>query len=323
MSKRNRIITHLTMFVVLLFMVFFSGFSTFAEKFPDKDITIIVPYNVGGATDIYVRTVAKAMDEMLDVDVLITNITGGQSVPAFNALQKEPADGYTMLAIGDGDLINTVMGRYDYKKITPICVAQRDQCVFWVAKDSPFKDLNDVIQDAKENPGRQKWTGGLQFEEIAVAIFTNTIGIDVLYAPYADSTQANAALAGGFYDAGHEELGPMLGLYTADKVRPIAVLSEERLPSYPEIPTALEYGFDLTLGRWRGLGVKYGTPNEIVRELENIVEEALETEAYKELTKRTVTDQRPGFTPSEGTQEMMDELFESYKEVMTELGMVE
>lgn len=151
------------------------------------------------------------MKDIVDVDINVIN--GGQNVPAFNALQKEPADGHTILAIGDGDLINTVMGRYDYRKITPICVAQRDQSVFWVPKDSPFKDLNGVIEHAHANPGKQKWTGGLQFEEILVAIFTDTAGIDIVYSPYADSTKANAALAGGFYDVGHEELGIMLSLY--------------------------------------------------------------------------------------------------------------
>lgn len=190
-------------------------------------------------------------------------------------------------------------------------------------KDSTFKDLNDVIKNAKENPGKQKWTGGLQFEEIAVAIFTDTIGIDIVYSPYADSTKANAALAGGFYNVGHEDLGPMLSLYKVDKVRPIVVLAEERLPSYLKIPTSVEYGIDVTLGRQRGLGVKSGTPKDIIGELEKIIKKALDSEEYKALTKKTVTDQRPGFTPSEETKEMMDKSYEQYKQVMKDLVMVE
>lgn len=102
----------------------------------------------------------------------------------------------------------------------------------------------------------------------------------------------------------------------------MVVLAEERLPSYPEIPTSLEYGINITPGRWRGLGVKAGTPKDIVKELERIIKKALDSEECKALTKRTVTDQRPGFTPSDETKEKMDRDFETYKKVMKELKMV-
>jgi len=77
------------------------------------------------------------------------------------------------------------------------------------------------------------------------------------------------------------------------------------------------------LGRWRGLGVKSGTPKDIIGELEKIIKKALDSEEYKELTKKTVTDQRPGFTPFEETKEMMDKSYEQYRQVMKDLGMIE
>jgi len=292
------------------------------QTFPTRTITIIVPFNVGGATDTYVRTLAKAMEGIIDTTIDIVNILGGRSIPAFNYVQSQPADGHTILAIGSGDLINTVLGRYDYRKITPLASCQWDQGVFWVPVDSPFKDLKEVLEDAKANPGKQKWTGGLTFDEILVALFTSKAGVDIKYDPYKSCTEANVALAGGFYTMGYEEIGPMLGLYEAGKIRPVVVLTEERLPKYPDIPTVLEYGIDVTLGRWRGLGVKIGTSAEIVTYLENVIEQALESKEYKGLAARTVTDQRPGFMPSTAIKKQMDEEFLLYKRIMEELGLV-
>ena len=310
-------------FIFLLAIFIMPVMSDTAEgKYPDRGITIICPYGVGGPTDSYVRVVAKELETIIGQNVKVLNIVGGQSVPAFNKFQGEPADGYTIMAISAGEIINTILGRYDYRKITPVAICQRDQGLFWVPQKSKFTSFKDVIEDAKTNPNKQKWTGGVQFTEVLVSLVCQKAGIDIEYAPYKSSNEAMSALAGGFYDVGYKEISGVIGLWRAKKIRPVVVLTEKRLQKFPEIPTAREFGVDMTLGRWRGLGVKKGTSPEIVDYIVSSVEKALQSKAYKDYAEKTYTNLRPGFAPSVEAKKIMDEEHEVYKKIMTKLGMV-
>jgi len=315
------------LFFSLVFLILISGIVIAAEKpseeFPSRSIKIIVPFNVGGATDTLWRTLSKPMSDILGVEIKIVNIVGGMDIPAFNALMEEPADGYTMLTIGDGDIINSVYGRYDYTELMPIARAQADQSVIWIPAESKFKDFGELIDDAKKNPGKQRWCGGRGYDEIFVAILSEKAGIEVVYSPFKSCNDANAQLAGGHYDAGHEEFGPMMSLFNAGKVLPVVVTTEERLPDYPDVPTARDYGIDLVMGRWRGIAVKKGTPSERIKILEEAVKKARQTEIYQKFEKQTVTDQQPGFLGSKETLKLMDENYKMYSRVMKKLGLVD
>lgn len=290
--------------------------------FPNRPLTIIVPYSVGGPTDIYVRTVAQGLSKIIGVDVKVVNITGGQGVPAFTALINEPADGHSLLAIGDGDIINTVRGLYDIREVIPVARCQQDQSVIWVPTNSKFKDFKDVIEHAKANPGVQRWCGGVDYDEVVVPWLASAAGIKIKYVPYKSGADAFAALAGGFFDVGHDEISAQASLFAAGKIRPILVLTAERLPRYPDIPTAREYGIDLVSGRWRGLGVKKGTPEDVLDYLTEAIKQALETEEYKKLARTTVTDQVPGFVPWREMLEIVKRDLEAYSKLMKELGLV-
>ena len=291
-------------------------------NYPTRALQMVTPFATGGPTDVYVRTLAKPMADIMGVAVNVVNMPGGENVIAVNKVLSEPADGYTIYAMGPDELMNTALKRYNYKDLTGLTMCQRDQSLFWVGAGSKFEGLKEVIADAKANPGKQKWTGGVGIDEIIVPYFAKLAGMKVQYVPYANSNEANAALAGGHFDVGHEELGPMLSLFEAKKVRPIAVLTEERLPKYKDIPTAREVGIDITWGRWRGLAMKKGTPPEIIAYLEKVVYEALQSPEYKELSAKTLTDQRPGYMGSAELNKLLDDDYPKMVAVMKEIGMV-
>jgi putative tricarboxylic transport membrane protein len=290
--------------------------------YPERDITIVCPFGVGGPTDSYIRVVAIELEKIVGQKVKVLNIVGGQSVPAFKKVQGEPADGYTIMAISDSDIINSILGRYDIREMAPIAMVQKDQGLFWVPQNSRFAGLKEVLADAKANPGKQKWVGAIQFEEVVVALFMSRAGVKAQYTPYKDSNEAVAALAGGFFDVGYKEISGVYGLWEAKKIRPIVVLTEKRLEKYPDIPTARELSVDVTLGRWRGVGVKKGTSPEILSFLEGAFTKAVQSKIYQEFAEKTFTNLRPGFKLSEETKKAVDEDFILYGEIMKSIGMV-
>jgi len=322
MRKKKRILTGLMVafFATILFVGSMIGSAQGA--YPERDITIVCPFGVGGPTDSYIRVVAMELEKIIGQKVKVLNIVGGQSVPAFKKVQGEPGDGYTIMAISDSDIINTVFGRYDIREMTPIARIQRDQGLFWVPQNSRFAGLKEVLEDAKANPDKQKWVGAVQFEEAIAALFMNRAGIKAPYTPYKHSDEAMAALAGGFFDVGYKEISGVYGLWEAKKIRPIVVLTEKRLEKYPDIPTAREFGIDVTLGRWRGVGVRKGTPPEIVSFLEGAFTKAIQSKRYQEYAEKTFTNLRPGFMPSKEAISAMEEDFVLFGDIMKSIGMV-
>ena len=308
-------------FATALVVAGFMPGSTLAA-YPDRDITIVCPFGVGGPTDSYIRVVGMELEKILKLNVKVLNIVGGQSVPAFKKVMSEPADGYTIMAMADSDIINSVFGRYDVRELTPVAIIQRDQGLFWVPQKSKFNGMKEILADAKANPGKQKWTGAIQFEEVIAALFMSKAGIKAQYTPYKDSNEAMPALAGGFFDVGYKEISGVVGLWEAKKIRPVVVLTEKRLEKYPDIPTARELGVDVTLGRWRGVGVKKGTSPEIIAFLEQAFTKAIQTKTYQEYADKTFTNLRPGFKPSQEAQKAMEEDFVLYGNIMKSIGMV-
>ncbi len=289
--------------------------------YPERDITIVCPFGVGGPTDSYIRVVGMELEKILKQKVKVLNIVGGQSVPAFKKVLSEPADGYTIMAMADSDIINSVFGRYDVRDLTPVAIIQRDQGLFWVPEKGRLLGMKEILADAKASPGKQKWVGAIQFEEVIVALFMNKAGIKAQYTPYKDSNEAMAALAGGFFDVGYKEMSGVYGLWEAKKIRPVVVLTEKRLEKYPDIPTARELGIDVTLGRWRGVGVRKETPAEIVVLLEQAFTKAVQTKAYQEYADKTFTNLRPGFKPSQEAKKAMEEDFVLFGNIMKSIGM--
>ena len=292
------------------------------QGYPARKIEIVNPFKAGGSTDLYLRTLMVPMEKALGTKVVILNEEGGEGVRAFKEIESRPADGYTLYAIGPEEIINSVYERVDYQALTPLVRVQMDQSMYWVMEDSPFKTFSDMVTYAKANPNKVVIGASYGIDQVVTSLLFSSAGIQLKYVPYSVGKEATAALLGGHVDLLHEEPGGIISQIQAKMVRPLIVLTEHRLSSFPDTPTAVELGYDITIGRWRGLAVKKGTPMEIVNYLAAVVKEAMNTPEYQKLAEKTMMNLRPGFLGPQDFEAFLNKEFVTYDREMRNLGMV-
>ena len=289
------------------------------EKFPSKTIEVSNMFGPGGGTDIFVRTLAIDARRVLKVPLVVTNMTAGQGVASTKYVLDQPADGHTLLAFGPEQIFNAILGRIDYKEFEGVIMCQMDQSMFYVSKEKGrFKTIKEVTQFAKANPGKIKLagTGAAGFDEVLVKQFNNKAGVDITYVPYESASEAKAALVGGHIDLLHEEPGVIISLIDAGTILPIVVFTEQRLKKFADVPTGRELGIDITMGRWRGLAVKKGTPKDRIKILHDGFKRAMESDVYKTVTHSQLLDLRPGYLNSEDFTKFWAEEDKIYSEIL-------
>ncbi|MCX8117452.1 MAG: tripartite tricarboxylate transporter substrate binding protein [Desulfobacterota bacterium] len=292
------------------------------KDYPTRPIEVVVQYGAGGGSDIFVRSLMMPARAILRVPINVTNLTGGAGVKASTYVLSQPADGYTIYNFSPEQIINTIFGRENYKEFAPLCMVQQDQSIFYVRAESPFKTIQEVIKYAKENPGKLQFTGTTPAspDEVIIMLFAKKAGIKVKYIPFDSAPESHAAVLGGHIDVLHEEPGVIMSLLEAKKLRPLVVFTEKRLEKFPDVPTARELGYDITMGRWRGLAVKKGTPQEIIDYLADVLKRCSQDPNYKAIEKANLLDLRPGWKGPEEFGKFWDEEYVRYKEIFEELG---
>ncbi len=296
------------------------------EDFPTREINIVVGSGAGGGLDNFSRAIAKPMSDSLGVPVIVTNVSGGGGSVALDQIMAQDADGHTMFAISTDIILSDLFKKSEYtrKNLIPVIRAQMDQAVFWVSKDSKFQTMKDVVDFAKANPGKLNFgqVHAAAIDAVIIANWANAADVEVTQVPFDSGSDLMAGLIGGHVDIAHEEPGSAIGMYDAGLIRPVLVMTEERLARL-DAPTAREMGWDLTLGNWRGLFVKEGTPAPIVTKLHDTVKAALEDEAYKKIAHDTLLDLRPGYQNSADFKAFIEDQFVVFQDILSGLGMIE
>ncbi len=294
--------------------------------YPNRAITIIAGAGPGGGTDVFARAISIPMGGILKQSFIVQNMGGGSGSVGQSYVAKQPADGYTLLAISSDLFINSAYKRGDttYKDFTPVARVQYDQGVLWVRAESPFKTIQEVIADAKANPEKQKWgmTYAGAFDDTLLGLFVDSAGVKVNFVPYQSGSETLAAVLGGHVDVYYEEPASAWASYEAKKLRPLVVFTENRLPLFADVPTAKELGYDVTLGIIRGFYVKKGTPPEIVKTLEAAIQKAMADPVYKAVEHQTMLDMRPGFLNAADFAKFMETEYALYHKTLLKLGYI-
>lgn len=292
------------------------------DKYPSRTIEVINQFGPGGGTDIFIRGIGVPAAQILKQSIIPVSVTGGGGVAATDRFLQAPADGYTLRAIGPEQVVNHLMGREDLKQMVPIIRCQMDQSIFVVKADSKFKTIQDVVEYAKANPGKLNigGTDAAGYDEVLVNLWASKAGIQVKYVPFAAASEANAAILGGHIDVLHEEAGPMKALIDGKKVKPLVIFMEKRTDMFPDVPTAKELGWDITIGRWRGFAAKKGTPEDRIKILYEAFAKSMEAPVYKTMEKENLLNLRPGLMGPEEFQKFIDSELQVYGDVLKKLG---
>lgn len=275
-------------FIASLLALAASGAS--AQNYPDRPITLIVPWGAGGGTDAVARMVGSLLEKDLGQPVNVVNRTGGSGVVGHAAIAGAAPDGYTigMITVEITMMHHQKLTELNPASYTPLALMNLDPAGFQVRTDAPYKTMADVLAAIKANPGKFKASGTGQggIWHLALAGWLRDAKVDPAAAPWVPSNGA----APGLQDlvAGGVEFVPCSlpearSLIEAGKVKSLAVMASSRSALFPNVPTLKEAtGSDWATGAWRGIAAPKGLPAPVVAKLEAALKKAYDSKEYKD-----------------------------------------
>ncbi len=238
---------------------------------PERPVTIIVPFSAGGSTDNVARISAEWLTKVLKQPVNVENRAGASGAIAADYVAQAPADGYTlfMVSLAQMSIVPHMQKvRYDpFKSFTPISVASTSVFALGVSNNFPAKTLQELIAYVKARPGQVAYgsSGTGSAGHLTMELFAKRAGITMTHIPYKGVAPAIGDLIGGHVPMVFGSVSEILRPYKAGKLRVVGVSSEKRLSQMPEVPTVAEQGFPgYQITTWNGLVAPAATPRDII-----------------------------------------------------------
>jgi tripartite-type tricarboxylate transporter receptor subunit TctC len=283
-------------FAVLILAVFaLFGCDTANEgstdaKYPSRPITIVVPYAPGGGGDTFTRAIAIQAQEILGTKVLVENRMGGGATIGVGSVARAKPDGYTLGFVSSSPVVvvpNFFDVPYDPSKdLTYISRFVVSPYPVLVRGDSSYDSFDALLDYARENPGRLRWsTAGINgAPHIATEAALKQEGVNAAFVPMQGSTEVLAGLLGGTIDMG--VMSDYAGSLAAGDVRLLAEIGPEPIKDFPEIPTYREMGYPLAPTIFFGMAGPAGLPDDVIKTWEATLKTITESESFQEVTVR-------------------------------------
>jgi len=269
--------------LAILLAALSTPWSAFAQDFPDRPITIIVPYTPGDGPDVIARLVGAEISERLGQTVVIENKAGASGQIGLTATAKAPPDGYTL---GVGLVTNLALASHTYKDLpydplkdfAPVALATMNYLALVSRPDAPFKTVPEMIAWAKANPGKLQIgttsMGGLP--HMSFELLAHMSGIKFMNVPYKGNGPIVADLTGGRIDLGVTSYTSNAALIEAGRLNLLGITYPTRDPKLPQLPTIAESIKGYSSVGWFGFVAPAGTPQAIVDKLNAEINRALQ-----------------------------------------------
>jgi tripartite-type tricarboxylate transporter receptor subunit TctC len=249
-----------------------AGVPLMADTFPDKPIKFMIPFNPGGQSDVAVLLLRPGLEEFLKVNIVPQYQPGGGGAVGWAMLAREKKDGYMMAVTNLPHIVvqplMTEGVKYKTSDLAPVYLyATTPGGIAVRADDDRFKSLKDLIDYAKKNPKKLTIGGTGQFtgNHLGFLQFSQLAGIDASYVSFNGAAPQTAAILGGHVDAIYG--GTFIFAGNHEKLRVLALASDQPLKDFPGVPTFKGLGFDLVQGIDRGVTVPAGTPADRIAKL--------------------------------------------------------
>ena len=283
----------------------------FAQAYPAKTVSIVVPYTPGTGADVIARLLQPKLAERLKVPVVVENKVGASGAIGTEFVAKAPADGYTLLFTATSHGTLPAMKRtlpYDaVKSFAPVALAATSAMSFVVGPQVPAATMAEFVALAKKAPGTLYYSspGAGSIQNLAMELVKIENGIDVVHVPYKGSAGAASDLVGGHVQATVAALQTMAPFVQTGRLRMLAVLSAERSPAFPDVPTMKELGHPaLVVDTWYGIYAPAGTAPGIVAKLNSEINALLREADIREAFAKQ------GMTPVVDRPQRLGELVE-------------
>jgi tripartite-type tricarboxylate transporter receptor subunit TctC len=261
-----------------------------AEDYPSRPITMVIPFAAGGPTDVLGRVVADRMSQLLGQQVVVENVGGAGGMTGVQRVAQAPPDGYTIVlgTVGTHAQNQTLYKRPLYNAatdFTPVALMAQVPLVLIVRKDLPVNNLQEFIAYAKANQSKMSFgsAGAGSATHLGCVLLNAAMGVDIQHVPYRGTGPAMQDLAAGRIDYLCEIVTTALPQIQGATVKPIAMLSLDRSPVLPNLPTANESGLPkFEAYTWNAIFLPKGAPHEIVNKLNTVIVETMKTPAVKD-----------------------------------------
>lgn len=257
---------------------------------PERPITLLVPWAAGGGTDATARIVGALMEKELGQPVNVVNRAGGNGVVGHHAISSAPPDGYTlgMITVEISMMHHQGLTQLTPRNFTPLALMNVDPAAITVSAASPYKTMDDLVKAIKANPGKLKASGTGQggIWHLALAGMLKDMKIEPSAVPFVPSNGAAPAmldLAAGGIDIAPVALPEARSLIDAGKARPLAIMANAPAALYPQVPTLKSAtGSDWTMGVWRGIAGPKGLPAEVQARMEAVLKKINDSKEFRD-----------------------------------------
>ena len=266
-----------------------------AQQFPRQAVEMTVLF--GGSSATIAQVLADAMSTELGVPVAAVSRTGAGGAVGYAYVKSRRPTGYDI--VWNSNSISTVFHSgnidFDYRTFEPVARVGMEVPALAVRADSSWRTLDQFAAAARTKRMRVGISGRGSFIHLVSAALFDKLGIDVVYVPYGQGT-APTELLGGRVDAALQWPSQFKAQVDARQLRVIAVTSRDRVPVLPDVPTAIEQGYDVDMVMWRGLAAPMGTPNDVIARLETAVRRVVASPRFRELSATLGFE--PAFLPA-------------------------
>jgi tripartite-type tricarboxylate transporter receptor subunit TctC len=260
-----------------------------AQGYPNKAVRMIVPFAAGGPTDVIARIVGQRLSESLGQQFVVENVAGAGGNTGTAMAAKAPADGYTILVVSTGFVINpSLYAKVPYdviKDFAPVTLVAASPNALTVNPSVPAKTVKELIEVIRANPGKYSYaqpaTGSTP--HLAGELFKLTYKLDMVMVPFTGAALAVNSTIGGHTPVAFTALPPTISNVKDGKLRGLAVLAAKRSAALPDVPTMAEAGIpDQESDTLTGIVVPAETPKEIIALLQREVAKAVASPDIKD-----------------------------------------
>lgn len=279
--------------LVALCVLVFTTTVAVAQGYPNKTVTIVVPYAAGGNGDILTRYIADALKAMWNVPVVVDNKVGAGGAIGIGQVARAAPDGYTLVFVSTSPItVAPHLAKQPYDPIKDFTYIGRMGVSYqpmMVRADSPFKTMRDVVTYARANPGRFRWTAAAQRggPQLATEALFKAEGVQTTYVPFQGDPQSMAAVLGGQIEAA--VMATYAEQLKAGTIRLLAESGPAKIDGLPNVPSYRDLGYKLAPVVFIGLAAPAGVSAEVISKWDDALGKIMTSKGYMDLGARLNT----------------------------------
>ena len=291
-------------------------------QYPDRDISMIIPFGPGGGSDVLARTIANVISEMkvVPVKILPENRPGGSGAVGYTAVARQKGSSYTIATVSVSFFTTPLQGGspVSYRDFTPLAAIAQSPYILVVPAGSEYKTLDDLKKTKRLTTG----TVGVVSDAALLAKMTSkALGVQIDAVPFDGEGEVMAALLGGHVNIAYFNPSEVLPQIQAGTLRALAVSASGRVPVLKDVPTFTELGHQIVHTQMRGLVMPKDVPAEVVTYWEGVLRKVAESDQWRKQYIDRFHDV-PRFLDSKAFGEAIAETSNRYEALMKELGII-